>query len=322
MGGHIQVESQPGMGSTFRFTLALPIAESASGDDEVTAIDRDIFRHLPALVIGENATSRKILQQTLASWSIQADEAPDVPTGLTKIHEAAAAGRAYRLVLADADMPGIDGFTLITWLQQDARLAGPVILMLSATDRQNYADRCRQLTTPWVEKPVSRSALFDVIAKAIGVESKASPAREANAEAVAAVPKRVLRVLLAEDTPANQKVVRYVLGSRGHSVEIVENGRQALERISQETFDAVLMDVQMPEMDGFQATAAIRKLENREKARLPVIAMTAHALKGDRGRCLAAGMDCYISKPIKAEELIEAVERMADAGEQRLGTGG
>ena len=310
MGGHIRVESQPGAGSTFHFTLSLPIAEQTDDEVEAAAADRDVFRGLPALVIGESATSRKILQQTLASWLMRVDEAPDVPSGLAKIHEAAAAGRAYRLVLADAVMPGIDGFTLVGWLQQDQRLAGSVILMLSATDRQNFPDLCHTLTTPCLERPVSRSALFNAIAKAIGAEGTDFP-RDANkAAGIAPVPARALRILVAEDTPANQKLVRHVLRNRGHDITIAENGQQALGMVRERDFDVVLMDVQMPEMDGFQATAEIRKLDDPKKARVPIIAMTAHAMRGDRERCLAAGMDCYLCKPIKGEEMLEVVERM------------
>jgi CheY-like chemotaxis protein len=314
MDGHIQVESQPSQGSTFHFTITLPIAEQADDEGEVTAGDQDIFRNLPAIVIGESATSRKLLQQTLTSWLMRVDEAPDVPTGLAKIHQAAANGRAYRLVLADAVMPGIDGFTPVGWLQQDARLAGSVILVLSATDRHNYPDQCRELTMPCLEKPVSRSALFRAIAKAIGAEGTVSLMDTSKAKGVLPVPSRILRVLVAEDTPANQKLVLHVLGSRGHNIKIAENGQQALALLQEQDFDVVLMDVQMPEIDGFQTTEAIRKLEDRKKARVPIIAMTAHALKGDRDRCLAAGMDCYLSKPIKGTEMIELVERLAGNG--------
>ena len=311
MGGLIQVESQPGKGSTFHFTITLPLGEPRREEAEVTAADQDIFCDLPALVIGESATSRKILQQTLASWSMRVDEASDVPSGLAKIHEAAAAGRAYRLVLADAVMPAIDGFTLAGWLQKESMLAASLILMLSATDRQNYPEKCRELTIPCLEKPVSRSVLFNAIAQALGLESTVS-AQAGMTREVLPVPSRLLRVLLAEDTPANQKLVRHVLGSRGHAIEIAANGRLALELLAQQDFDVVLMDVQMPEMDGFQATAEIRLLSDPKKARIPVIAMTAHALKGDRERCLAAGMDCYLSKPITGEELIEMAERLAE----------
>ncbi len=249
---------------------------------------------------------------------MQVDEAPDVPSGLTKIHEAAATGRAYRVLLADAVMPGIDGFTLLGWLQQDQRLAGSVILMLSPTDRQNYPNQCRELTTACLEKPVSRSALFNAVAKAIGAEGTVSLRDTSKTAGVLPVPRRVLRVLLAEDTPANQKLVCHVLGNRGHNIEIAENGQQALGLVQEQDFDVVLMDAQMPEMDGFQATEAIRKLDDPKKARLPIIAMTAYALKGDRERCLAAGMDSYLSKPIKGEELIELVERLAGNGEAHV----
>ena len=282
----------------------------------LTAGDQDIFRGLPALVIGESATSRKILQQTLASWSMRVDEAPDVPTGLTKIHEAAAAGRAYRVVLADAVMPGIDGFTLVGWLQQDPRLAGAVILMLSATDRQNYPDQCRELKTPCLEKPVSRSALFNAIAKAIGAEG-AAPLIDARQDRGGLAGPQPNPSRAGRGRHSGQPEARPSRAgkSRPQHRRSPRMAGRPWNWFRQQDFDVVLMDVQMPEMDGFQATAAIRKLDDPKKARLPIIAMTAHALKGDRERCLAAGMDCYLSKPIKGEELIEMVERLAEGAD-------
>ncbi|MHB8900274.1 MAG: response regulator [Thermoguttaceae bacterium] len=308
MGGGIRVESRRGKGSTFHFTVTLALAESAADAPSDLVPTREVFQGIPILVVAENATSRRILLHTLESWSMRADEAADVPAGLAKIHEAAAADRSYRLVLADAVMPGVDGFTMLSWLDQPQRLAGPVILMLSATDRQRFPEQCGDLKTVCLEKPISRSALFNAIARTIGGADQ--PASAETKEACPA-PVRPLRVLLAEDTPANQKLVLYVLGKRGHTVEVAGDGHSALALLRRQEFDAVLMDVQMPEMDGLAATAAIRNLEDLKKARVPIIAMTAHALKGDRERCLEAGMDFYISKPISSRELIETVERLA-----------
>ena len=237
--------------------------------------------------------------------------ADDVPTALAKVHKAAGDGRNFRLILADAVLPGIDGFTLAEWLQQ-RRQAGrpgdPHALGIGAPQPAK--------TLPGPRRVVPGEAHFPVRLVQPGRRGVGHPAAGRPRLPIQPrppfppAPSRLLRLLLAEDTPANQKLVTYVLGKRGHSVEVVQNGQQALEAVGRQDFDAVLMDVQMPVMDGFQATQAIRKLADPKKARLPIIAMTAHALKGDAERCLAAGMDGYISKPVKGEELIELVERL------------
>jgi CheY-like chemotaxis protein len=182
--------------------------------------------------------------------------------------------------------------------------------MLSASERRRQAKRCQDLGALCLEKPISQSNLFNVIAEALGIQQQATKSSSVST-ALSETPSRLLRVLLAEDTPANQKLVTYIVGKRGHTIEVVQNGQQALETVGQKDFDVVLMDVQMPVMDGFQATQAIRKLADPKKAHLPIIAMTAHALKGDADRCLDAGMDGYISKPVKGEELIGLMERLA-----------
>ena len=312
MGGRIWLQSEPGKGSIFRFTARFGLQTGQAEELRPPAASREALRELPVLVVAENPTSGRILVETLRRWSMKPEMADDVPAALAKVHQAAGDGQSFRLVLADAVMPGLDSFSLARQLRSDARLAGPVILMLSASQRRSQAKRCQDLGALCLEKPISQSALLHVIAEALDIPQQAARTADVASSALSPVASRALRVLLAEDTPANQKLVSYVLNKRGHSVEVVHNGQQALEAAGRQDFDVVLMDVQMPVMDGFQATRAIRKLHALQKARLPIIAMTAHALKGDHERCVAAGMDGYISKPIKGGELIEMVERLAE----------
>jgi signal transduction histidine kinase/DNA-binding response OmpR family regulator/HPt (histidine-containing phosphotransfer) domain-containing protein len=322
MGGRIWVESKAGKGSVFRFTARLGLQPGLEDEPGLPAVSREALRDLPVLVVAENLTSGRILVETFRRWSMKPEMADSVPNALAKTHKAASEGRNFRLIVADATMAGSDGFTLAEWLRNDAKLAGPIILMLSASERRSQAKRCQDLGALSLEKPVSQSALFNLIAEALGIQQQAMKTADSIRGPISAAPSRLLRVLLAEDTPANQKLVTYVLSKRGHAVEVAQNGQQALDAVCQQDFDVVLMDVQMPVMDGFAATQAIRNLADPKKARLPIIAMTAHALKGDAERCLGAGMDSYISKPVKGEELVETVEQMGAKVEAGMPPGG
>jgi PAS domain S-box-containing protein len=310
MGGRIWLESQSGKGSTFFFTAQLTLQADAAAAHGLPESQR--FHGLPVLVVAGNPAVRHFLQQTVASWSMNPDVVAGPPAAWLKLKEAAAAGAAYRLVLADCAMAGVDEAALVEQLRADPRVAGPIILMLSASHQRDQRERCRQLGAICLDKPVSQSDLLLAVANALGVERQAAPQVPHPASALPP-PTRQLRVLLAEDTRANQKLVIHVLTKRGHRVEVAADGQQALDLVEQQDFDVVLMDIQMPRMDGFQVTAAIRKLAIPSKARLPIIAMTAHALKGDEDRCLAAGMDDYLSKPINSRQLTELVERLGRA---------
>ncbi len=184
--------------------------------------------------------------------------------------------------------------------------------MLSAIERHTAAARCREAGVLCLEKPVAPADLLLAMGKVLGIDGGTAPSETAAwNDMEQSPPQRTLRILLAEDTLPNQKLIVYALAKRGHTVEVAGNGAETLELIQRQDFDLVLMDVQMPVMDGLEATAAIRRLDDPKKARLPIVAMTAHAYKSDQERCLAAGMDAYISKPINRRELIEIVERMA-----------
>jgi signal transduction histidine kinase/CheY-like chemotaxis protein len=307
--GRIWVQSQPGLGSKFQFTLPLGLADGKAVPERLFA-GVEHLRDLPVLVIDDHPTSRRILAQILSNWSMKPELVPDVPTALAKLHDSAARGCRFPLLLVDAMIPGIDGVTLAGWLKGKSDLVGAMILMASVADRPALAERLAGVSAMFVEKPISQSELFAAVVRAIGGAAPASVRPSRQVEEVATPPVRLLRILLAEDTPANQKLVIRILEKRGHAVEVADNGRKAIEEAARQPFDAILMDVQMPVMDGFQATAAIRSLENGN-GRAPIIAMTAHAMKGDLERCLEAGMDAYLAKPINRRELIEVVERLA-----------
>lgn len=308
MGGRIEIESEPGQGSTFRFTARMSLQEKP---EEETSAVRDALGGLPVLVVAENPTAARVLCETLARWGMKPRAAQDVPAALATVHDAVFAKRKFRLVLADAHLPGLGGVTLANWLAADPKLAAPFILMLHRAEARELGDAIHEPEFDLLKKPVTQSALFNAVVEALGLAPRQTETSTTEESGPDETPVRTLRILLAEDTPANQKLVRYVLKRRGHRVAVAVNGRKAVEAVQREPFDAVLMDIQMPEMDGIEATREIRRLPDPEKSRIPIIAMTAHAFEEDAERCLAAGMDEYISKPVKGDQLIALLERLA-----------
>ncbi len=301
MGGRIWVESVLGKGSTFFFTARLQVLP----DQEFVPPHTSEIRDVPVLVVDDNATNLAILQEILASWDMKPTVVNNGRVGLKLLRDATAQGKPFPLAIIDALMPDMDGFTLVETIRNEELTETAAVLMLSAADRQTFRDHCEDLKdATFLDKPVSQSNLLEAVLQALHGSRRR--------DAVHRVPSRAarsLRVLLAEDTPANQKVVLAILERRGHHAVIADNGREALEQLKQQNFDVVLMDVQMPTMDGLQATAAIRELSDTKKSRIPIIAMTAHARREDRRRCQQAGMDAYISKPIDVRRLITLVER-------------
>jgi CheY-like chemotaxis protein len=213
------------------------------------------------------------------------------------------------LLLLDAQMPGMDGFSLMEKIRQDPELPTATVMMLTSGGQRGDAARCRELgICAYLTKPVRQWELREAILSVLGMEQQKDDSMKLLTRHTLSQTRRRLRVLLAEDNAINRELVVRLLSKRGHTVVVAVNGKQAVSALETQSFDVVLMDVQMPEMDGFEATAAIRQKEKANGTHVPIIALTAHAMKGDRERCLAGGMDGYVSKPVQAEELIKAVE--------------
>jgi CheY-like chemotaxis protein len=310
MGGRIWVESELGRGSEFHFTARFGIAGAQVIDARAIA-PPEILRAVKVLVVDDNRTNRRILEAMLGRWEMRPSSAQGGEEALAKLSEAQEAGEPFALILMDMHMPQMDGFDLIERIRQRPGASTATIMMLTSAGHRGDAARCQELqVAAYLLKPIRQSELREAIARVLGAREQqgAIPLITRYTLQDARETAASLRILLAEDNPVNQRLASRLLEKRGHSVVVAGNGREALEALERGSFDLVFMDVQMPVMDGFEATAAIRKKEAASGMHVPVVALTAHAMKGDREKCLAGGMDEYLTKPIRPQELDEVLK--------------
>ena len=308
MGGSIWVESEVNRGSTFHFIVRLGLQNRLVAMPPIG--DMADLKNLPLLVVDDNATNRRILEEMVLQWGMKPTVVDGGRAALAAMEVAYNVGRPFELVLTDCMMPEMDGFQLAERINKDSRLKTATIIMLTSAGERGDASRCVNLgISAYLLKPIKQSELFYTVSRVLQgpqtSEGQSLITRHAIRES-----KRRLRILLAEDNPVNQKVAAKMLERMGHTVSIAENGAEALGALGKQSFDLILMDIQMPEVDGFEATRSIREREIITGEHLPIVAMTAHAMKGDKERCLQAGMDGYLAKPINARQLFETVENL------------
>lgn len=334
MGGRTWVESEVGKGSTVHFTARFGLSKAVLPQRLTEPVD---MKDLPVLVVDDNATNRRILEEVLISWHLKPTVVDGARAGLAAMERARDTGEPFALVLTDAMMPEMDGFALAAQIRRQPGLTGATIMMLSSAGQRGDTARCRELgIAAYLTKPIKQSDLLEAILTALYASS--TETREPSSRSQLSLPesRRCLHILLVEDNVINQRVAVGILEKWGHAVVVASSGKEALAALERDTFALILMDVQMPEMDGFEATRAIREREDSVQLtpntqhpaplHIPIVAMTAHAMKGDRERCLEAGMDAYISKPLQAQELFGIIESLlptpaaAESGAQGYAT--
>src|SRR5215813_1619009 len=308
MEGRIWVESTVGQGSTFHFTAHFGVCPEARAHPSYAW---DSLHNLPVLVVDDNATNRRILEEQLTSWGMQPTMVDGGPAALAALHQAVQRGEPFPLVLLDAHMPSMDGFCVAAQIKQSPVLTHATIMMLTSGGPASDAARCRELgIMSYLTKPIKQSELLNAICTVFHISSVtvhdtprlSSPSRTQS--------QRPLHILLVEDNVVNQRLTVRLLQKWGHSVVVVGSGKEALAAVTRETFALVLMDVQMSDMDGLATTAVIRAQEQTTGTHIPIVALTAHAMQEDRERCLAAGMDAYLSKPLQAPQLFQLIDRL------------
>ncbi len=302
MGGKLRVDSEVGSGSTFHFSARFDPAPAAS---KKTVSDPIQLGNVSTLLIDDNATSRRMMCESLMNWGLRFTLAHDEPAALFAIERAIAAGETFRLLILH--MSAVDGFALVERIRRYPESGSTKVIMLSSAGQRGDAIRCKELgIAAYLSNPVEQSDLRECILRVL----REGDSHRAPVSLVTRHSLRESRILLAEDSFVNQRLATRLLEKEGHRVVVANNGREAVAAIEEGLFDVVLMDIEMPIMSGLEATATIRKKEMLNGRHVPIIAMTAHAMKGDRERCLAAGMDGYVSKPIQPQELYDALENV------------
>lgn len=315
MGGRIELDSEVGRGSTFHFTLALPVVNA---DPLLRYQHTGQLAGLSVLVADDNATNRRLLQEMLGNWKLRPTVVESGAAALDELAREAAAGTPYALALLDLQMPDMDGFELAARIQQHPQYAPKMTMMLTSEGQRGHAARCRELGIgSYLMKPVSQSELLDAIMTTLG---EVQPAGELVTRHSLREMRHRLNLLVAEDNPVNQTLAMRLLEKLGHRVTVAGNGVEACQHFQQGDFDAILMDVDMPEMNGYEATRHIREQEKQQGGHIPIVAMTAHAMAGAREECLRHGMDGYLTKPIDTEALWNELESLGRAVRHTVAT--